>query len=184
MGDLFVFQDIETFRAIAAGVQSFAIATAVVIGGLWTVYVFWLQCRPAVGIDIRARQLTIPAESRPHVLVSVTITNKGARASRIVWGREPITLARVAVPVQGSTLLEFVTRASIAFISDAGDQKVERSTGIRPGDSKQYEVVVSVDTPGLYQATFMAEAAREHISARRRAIGPIEWKAMSYVVIE
>ncbi len=179
-----MFQDIETFKTIADGVQSYAIVIAVLIGGMWTAYVFWLQRRPAVGIAICVKQFPIPTEKRPHILVSLTITNHGTRDTRLVWGMEPIILAKVTVPVQGSPSLEFVSRASIPFMSDVGDQRVERSTGIRPGDSKHYEVVVSVDTPGLYQATFMAQAAPTHISIQRRAVGPIEWKAMSYVVVE
>lgn len=179
-----MFHDIETFVAIAKGVQSCAIAIAVVIGGMWTAWVFWLQRRTAVGIEIHVTQLEMSTEERPIILISVTITNLGTRATRLVWEREPVSIAKMTVPVKGSPSLQFVSKASICFMSVTGDVKIERSTGLRAGDRKTYEVVMSVDSPGLYQATFMARAEREHIAFRQKAIGTIEWKALGYVVVK
>ena len=179
-----MFQDIETFRAFAASLQSCAVVLAVFIGGIWTAYVFWIKRRSAVGIDICAKQLPIPNEKLRHILISLTMTNKGTRDTRLVWKKEPIILAKLTVSVQKHPSLEFVSSTPISFMSDSKEAYDEVSTGIRPGDSKKYEVVVIVDTPGMYQVLFIAEPQREHISIRNRAKGPIKWKAMCYVVIE
>jgi len=178
-----VLEDIEIFRSIAAGIQSLAIAVAVIIGGIWTAYLFRLQRRSALGIDISGAQLAIPGDDRPHILVSLTITNRGNRDTRLVWNDKPVTVSKMKVPDHGSPSLEFVSKAPIVLLSESGDQLIERSTGIRPGDSKKYEAISSVDTPGLYQLTFMAEAVREHTTESKRAIGRIDWKATSHIVI-
>jgi hypothetical protein len=179
-----MFQDVETFAAIAAGVQSYAIALAVVIGGIWTAWVFWIQRRTAVGVDLQVTQFEVSEEMRPHILITVSITNQGARSTRLVWEQEPLFLSKMTVPLNGSPSFQFVSKTAIAFGLDSGKRGVERSTGLRPGDKKKYEVMMSVDSPGLYQAMFLARAEPEHIIKRKKAIGDIEWKALGHVFVK
>jgi hypothetical protein len=174
---------IEIFTSISSGIQSLALTIAVIIGGIWTAYMFKLQRRSALGIDISGTQLAIPGDDRPHILISLTITNRGNRETRLVWNDKPVSMAKVMAPIHESPLIELVSRTPISFLSESGEQLVEMSTGIRPGDSKHYEVITSVDTPGLYQLIFMAEADREHTTESKKAIGRISWKAMSHIVI-
>ena len=178
-----MLQAIEAFRSIASSIQSIAIVVAVIIGGIWTAYVFKLQRRSALGIDISGTQLAIPGNDRPHILVSLTITNRGNRDTRLVWSETPVSVAKVVVQVHGSPLLKLVSKTPISFLSESGEQLIERSTGIRPGNSRHYEVITSVDTPGVYQLTFMAEADREHTTESKKAIGRIDWKGTSHIVI-
>jgi hypothetical protein len=178
-----VLQDIEIFKNIASGIQSLAIAVGVIIGGIWTFYMFRLQRRSAIGIDISGTQLAIPGGEPPCILVSLTITNHGNRPTRLVWNEKPVCVAKVSTPADGSSVIKFILRTPISFLSESGQQLIERSTGIRPGDSKHYEVITSVDTPGLYQLTFMAEVDKEHITESEKAIGRLSWKATSHIVI-
>jgi hypothetical protein len=64
-----MFDSVETFRSFAAGIQSYAIAIAVFVGGVWTAWLFRLQRRSAVSIDVRLTQLQIAESKDFHILV-------------------------------------------------------------------------------------------------------------------
>ena len=70
-----MFENLETFGALAAAVQNYAIAGAVIIGGIWTAWVFWFQRRSAVGIEIHVTQLEMPMRDNYHILITIKLEN-------------------------------------------------------------------------------------------------------------
>ena len=196
-----MFKYAETFRQVATGLQSLAVVVALIIGGVWTFFVFRAQLSisrarasldklnrelersSAIGIQISAQQLCIPEDKDRYVLATVTITNRGNRNTRLVWDRQPLSAAKVRLHEHSDALLKEVSRTAIYFLSESGKRLVERSAGFRVGDERRYEAVLPVESPGLYLVTFLAKVDNEHLTDPERAIGRIDWKAMCHVVV-
>jgi hypothetical protein len=108
-----MFDYAEAFRSLAAGVQSCAIAGAVVIGGIWTVWLFRLQRRSALGVEVAVRQLEPQSAKTLHILITIKLQNHGSRPTRLTWESEPITLARLSFAGRHDPSLELISTGPI-----------------------------------------------------------------------
>ncbi len=89
--------DHEKFKNVAAGVQSIILAVAVLVGGIWTVYLFRIldtkgralaerhafelrdREQGVINIDISAKQVSIPGDKGRNIYIDIQVKNLGNR---------------------------------------------------------------------------------------------------------
>ena len=116
--------DHEKWRNILAGLQSLAVATAVIVGGAWSLYTFDvlgardraaaeleriqqdIDQQATVQVDIDAEQVALPAagvsdDPGRYIVARVSVKNTGNRDTVFDFSKRPLGVARVLNPGQG-----------------------------------------------------------------------------------
>jgi len=105
--------DYEKFTKIASGIQALVVATAVIIGGVWTLYTFGslqqvekaktelekmhrsLLERGILAITVQPSQIKRSETSKRYILVNVVIQNSGNRTEVIDWSKSGLRVTKV-----------------------------------------------------------------------------------------
>ena len=154
---------LERFKDYTAIAQNLLIAAAVVIGGLWTVYVFEaLQTRKKaeqelfaqaiLDVEVKAAQLDMDDRGGLYIAATATITNRGKRTGNIdVKELPPFRISKIAfadTPEGGGKLDQSITARNVTRVN---------TSGIAVGSFDQFHVFVRVPDPGHYYVEFRAE---------------------------
>jgi hypothetical protein len=166
----------EKLASIAGGINSAVVAVAVIVGGLWTWFVFGaelrvenaraeleklnreLAVRPALDISLATESLSIGSGTQKVVLVTVTISNKGTKDAIVLLGQAPIRAAQVVISSDGQVFFGKTYQGRMYGSTLSNFDRIEAfdEAYTRVGDTERLQAVVRVDGPGLYLFEFVA----------------------------
>lgn len=171
--------DPEQLSQIASAVESFAVAIAVVLGGIWTLFTFGrlgatkraqselaelqqkLSRSAQLNIEIRGRQVIDVSQGNYLLLVQATIENVGTRRTNLQFppDKRPFHAMRVEVMECGDLKLGKSLSAGIPY-GDGGTEFSQRAV-VGPGARVTLPVAFSVSESGLYLVSFSATPSIE-----------------------
>ena len=200
-----LLNDHERFKNISSGVQSLVIACAVVIGGVWTAYVFDAQLsvenaraqlqklqtelsrRPVLDFELSAKQISVTGEDdAPNVFVTITIRNSGNSDTRINWEPSPIFYGKIQSFNDPDYTIKSASTSKLYVINESGGLNYIEGTGVRVGEKKQYQALFRTEGPGVYLITFRVSAVPEHIVGKEKILDlkSVYWTPSTYVIIK
>ena len=164
----------QVFQQTASGVQSLAVALAMVVGAAWAVYEFVVRRRDRKAdkdAEVELRRAEINGEFEASVqpgmepgtwLINVrhTFVNGGERGITIRWARAPLRVASVKPVDLGDDGRTWKPEGRIEHHNFSGfDAEGERSinprsTYLGPGLTHVLRALVPVERPGVYQLIF------------------------------
>ena len=193
------------FHNYASGFQSLAVAFGVLIGGVWTFFVFNAtlhvqnakaqlekinrelqeQAKLEVTVDVEHIEKN---EGLWYVVGEVQIANRGNRGTYLQVTDRTLTLSRAKLsPLQGTVLLE-ETRPILMYIAPPVEEgKMGMALGRHfslPGRTVRYPFAVPVANVGLYLIQFQATVAEEDLVGLPQVRGdtrPAAWIAGKYL---
>lgn len=177
----------ERFKNLGAGVQSWLIGLAVVVGGLWTLYTFGalgtvqrakleLFQQAQINIKIDAEQLRGCTDGY-CIAARVTISNAGRNAHLDYARFDPFSVTKIEFNSDGTSRFgPTLTQPSL----------LSGSRTLRTGESVDYPFFVRVPEPGLYLLQFAvpldsAEMAIHNLTGPDAPV--IFWLGTGYVDI-
>jgi hypothetical protein len=196
----------ERFKNVTAGIQSIALAVAVAVGGIWTIYTFSIlgtrekaraeidkdkadfekakveqerQANSGLDIAINAKQEQLAGDKGYYISALVKITNKGLRNRFIDFSEPPLSVTKVEFDENGNSSLSFLF-----------DQKniLSDSIVLRTGTTVDYPFLVKVPEKGFYMISFGVELNKEEMEIHRQSGGPdvkgISWGGDAYVLVK
>jgi|ERR1039457_157924 hypothetical protein len=205
--------DHARFKNTWAGIQSIIVSTAVLFGGLWTLYTFIslqlidkaktdlekiktdltatqlkLTSHQAVlDITLDASQTSLPYNQGRYISVEAIITNKGSSETYIEWTRAtPLAVTHVAVTASGELHRDQLIPSTPLAVGLYGP----RQYLIRVGGTLRLPFFVSVKNLGLYYIEFQTEVAKpEKTTARKQGpaqfttAGDLVWSSSTFIII-
>lgn len=166
--------DIEQFSQVASAIESLAVATAVVFGGIWTLYTFGrlgttkraqselaelqqkLSRTAQLNIDMRGWHVPGANEGEYLLLAQAVIENVGARRTNLQFpeDRRPFHAMLIDAAGTGDLRLGSVLSSGIPY----GDGRAEFSQRavVGPGARVTLPAAFLVTQPGLYLVSFSA----------------------------
>jgi hypothetical protein len=183
--------DHERFNNLCSAFQSIVLGIAVIVGGVWSAYVFnaslsvenakaqleklgnELNSRPALDIDINAEQLEDSENGRGVILINVSLSNHGNKDTRLNWGGYPIEVERVYFGKDGSQKLEHIVNLPLSH----------DSSGLRVNDKLELTTVVNLAAPNLYRVTFKSLAGENH-GTNIPTTEEVYWFSSAYTVLK
>jgi hypothetical protein len=185
----------ESFNNRAAGIQSYVVSVAVIVGGAWTLYTF-------VALDVKTRaerelfaqaQIDIEIDARQEVLeagdlciaATVKLTNTGKRNVFLDYRQKPFSVARLTFTHDGNSRF-----GSPLLQPSLSDFRV-----LRTGETVRYSYAVTVPEPGMYIVRFMTPIPNVEIdehdkianragAPRRPADRPVYWAGSTLVNVQ
>jgi hypothetical protein len=162
----------ESFKDLAAGIQSWIISIAVLVGGGWTLYTFValemtkraekeLFGQAQVNIKIAAKQEEIES-GEPCVVAIVELTNAGGRNVFLDYSEKPFVVKRVSFDQAGNSYPREVLR----------QPNISASRVLRAGETVQYPFLVLVQDPGMYIVQFEVPLPRAEMEEHLKRGGP------------
>jgi hypothetical protein len=201
-----VVRDPERFSKIWAGVQSIVLSSAVVVGGIWSLYTFIsLNLIGKARADLeRSQEETKQLHDRQPVLIttmsfvqeraafggydvaiSVLIENKGSRNTQIGWTKAtPLAI----VAANGDSNKHFVSSSVItAKPLSLGSQPPDQYQ-ILSGGSARLPFLVHVPRPALYYVEFQAEVRVADVSGKDNPTSspsdrPLVWSDTAFIAV-
>jgi len=196
--------DYEKFTKIASGIQALVVATAVIIGGVWTLYTFGslqqvekaktelekmhrsLLERGILAITVQPSQIKRSETSKRYILVNVVIQNSGNRTEVIDWSKSGLRVTKVDAGRGGGLAYEQALKVEYSV---PGQEVL--SSSILPGQTRALPFLVPLQHPGLYHVAFEATVSaietaihmREHSDTGvtpERAV----WQAATFFSVE
>lgn len=192
--------DLTNFKDLAEGIQSIAIAAAVVIGGIWAIYRFLslrelgrarvelerlqksLVERATINVSLSARSQTNPNGNGYYIEVLATLSNVGNRTEVLNWSEGGVHTAPVVGQEKGNVIL-----GDGIETKQVGGMSLISST-LAPSEVTVFSFLVPVAKPGFYYVVFAVpgtpeetkELQREHERVSKE-IGVISWGVDTYV---
>ena len=190
--------DHDKFKNIASGVQSLVIALGVLIGGVWTLYLFTsLNTRAralaefeelkrknhqgVITIDIKAEQEDIPDDKGRSIKINIQATNLGDSNSKLKLGDSPLIVIKLQPDNEGRLHKEWVKTSDIPYFnpdklaspdSKPGDliepQDIEL---LRAGQTESFPTWFHVEEAGLYFIEFAPELTGDDLKKVQQATG-------------
>jgi len=172
----------EGFKNRAAGIQSYVLTAAVLVGGGWTLYRY-------ITLDIRQAQQQLFEQAQIDVTITgtqeqldsgelciaaiVQITNNGKRNVFLDYGGNPFSVQQVVFNDRDRP-----------FVSNLPHPYPFRV--LRTGEAERESFIVRVPHPGIYQVSFMVPLSEaeliEHDKIAERAKAPPRNNAKIYWV--
>jgi hypothetical protein len=163
----------EGFKNLAAGIQSWIISIAVLVGGGWTLYTFVvleatkraekeLFTQAQVNIKVHARQEALES-GEPCMVAIVEVTNTGGRNVFLDYSEKPLVVKRVSFDQAGhSSSREVLRQPNISAASRV----------LRAGESVQYPFLILIQEPGMYIVQFEVPLPKAEMDEHRKPGGP------------
>jgi hypothetical protein len=195
----------ESFKNLAAALQSLVLAAGVIIGGIWTFYTFRaLSVRVRANNALSAEQLSLERRARIAVaieieqasdptaaggslaLVTVTLSNAGSRHVYLdTTENAVISLARVAVSDDSTP--EFTDRQDRGFMSAAVPKLPLKSLVLAAGAQASFPAAFAISKPGLYYVSAHVPAGQRELDEATALGHPVGkrggFDASRYVVV-
>lgn len=177
----------ESFKNLAAGIQSWVFSLALLVGGGWTLYTFVtldlakraekeLFAQAQVNVDVAARQ-EFRENGDPCIVATVKVTNAGGRNVFLDYSEKPFSVARVSFDKAGNSHLGDELPQ---------DRLLWASRVLRAGETDQYPFLRAVRDPGIYIIQFKVPVPKEEMPEHLKAGGPtgkIYWQGSTVVNI-
>ncbi len=183
-------EDPERFEKVAAGIQSYLISAAILVGGVWTLYTFSsqlqvqnaraqltklqreLEAEPRLEISLDARQLDSQERSARYIVGTLMVKNVGNGDTALVFDGSPIKIFKVTVDSSGE---------SWALVRELGLRSNERATlsGLmcHANSTRGWSFIADVGESGLYVVKFSA-ARKPNEAAKVVRAGSKTWSGM------
>lgn len=189
---IYLVSDATRFKDVAAGIQNLAVAMAVIVGGVWTVYTFSilgtrekakaeLFKQAVLQIEVDARQERIAGVSSPIIGAVVKITNTGNRNTFLDFKEPPLSVTRIDFDNNGTAQPGFSRTQPHLF----GAWMV-----LRTGATVQFPYFLTVTEPGLYVVAFRvlltSEEKEESDKISEKTVQPADrvyWPGYAYIVV-
>lgn len=177
----------EDFKNIAEAIQAIAVTTALIVGGVWSLFTFRaLQSKrkaqleldeaerrirgmAVVNVDLQIEPVQSPTPNTHLVHVIATIHNCGSRNTVISFDGYPLLIQELIVDEESLCIVREYVGDNLSY-----QHPIDESTGawapgatdvctVRSGMSFSLDFLVGVRRPGLYRAVFdTAVSAEEH----------------------
>jgi hypothetical protein len=162
----------ESFKNLAAGVQSWVLTIAVLVGGGWTLWTFRtlqveerakkeLFAQAQINVDVTAKEELVPSGSSV-ITATVKVTNTGGRNVLLDYGSKPLSIRRISFTQQGQSLFDEPVSQDVLWGSRV----------LRAGETDQYPLVLMVRSPGMYLVEFKVPLPRRELQEHLAAGGP------------
>jgi hypothetical protein len=173
------------WKELAAAIQSFAVAIAVLIGGWWALFRYRslneqarakadldrlryaIERRSTVRITLGCR--VVQSDAQCVLYVTVTIENSGTKTEIVDWSKAGVRTARVIGFSDGSPTLGTFANTHLVTIQQL------LAANIDPGEAISYPFLVPVTNCGLYYVEFFfiraLDVITEHATFIEQAIG-------------
>lgn len=195
----------EQISQIASAAESFAVAAAVILGGIWTLFTFGklgatkrakfelaelqqkLSRSAQLNIDIRGWQVLDPSDGSFLLFAHVTIENVGTRRTNLQFptNRRPFHAMRVESTGSGDLKLGQSLSTGIPY-GDGGTEFSQRAV-VGPGARVTLPAAFRVVEPGLYLVSFSAIPSVDvHQSLGEDGVpdpSRTQWTGRCYVVV-
>jgi hypothetical protein len=197
--------NLTDFKDLAQGIQSLAVAAAVVAGGIWAIYRFWslreldkakvelerlrktMTERGTLNISVTARSLSRPNGDGYYIELMASLSNVGNRTEVLNWSDGGVYTAPVEGQAKGNVIFGDWIETNLV-----GLRGVRISSALAPAETRIYPFIIPIDNPGLYYVAFavvgtpeeMEQAMKEHDKVSKEKPGDIRWFAETYVVVE
>jgi hypothetical protein len=196
-------KDPERFEKIAAGIQSYLISAAILVGGAWTLYTFSsqlqvqnaraqltklqreLEAEPRLEISLDARQLDSQSKDARYVVGTLTVKNVGNGDTSLALDGKPIKIFKVVVDSTGE---------GWTLVRELGFRSSERATlsGLmcHANSTSGWSFITDVREPGLYVVKFSAtrkpDEAAKVVRAGTKAWSNvrIQWATSRYLEVK
>lgn len=161
--------DHEKFKNLASGAQSLAIAIAVVIGGVWTLYTFKalgtvnkaraeireIEHRsnieqPVLAIELQAKPVTTGGKNVHLVHVEAKFRNDGKRNLNLTFDEPSLTVSKLKLDTNSTEVEGEVISREPTLLNADGTLEQVRERALRPSQSRDVPFVVAVPSPGIY----------------------------------
>jgi len=180
---------IEDKRNRSESIKNYAIATSIIVGGLWAAYVFdaKLEIESArakleqVNLELAQRPVVIPTielsigrEDNPNswlLKITVILENKGNADAELVFGENPVRVARVIMKKGVINDLDDCIYSGFINITENNNTQSFNDSGtiiVLTGQSKKITSLVNVSNPGLYLVQFHSTPGKSIIDARKK----------------
>jgi len=200
---MYIIRDPDRFEKVAAGIQSWLISAAILVGGAWTLYTFSsqlqvqnaraqltkvqreLEAEPRLEISIDTQQLGLQEKNTRYIVGQLTVRNVGNAATALVFDGRPMKLFKVTTGNAGEAWI---------LVRELELRSSERATlgGLmcHASSTSSWSFISNVEKPGLYVIKFSAtrkpdEAARVVKSGSEKwAKMKIQWAASHYFEVK
>ena len=151
-------------------VKNYIVSLAVVVGGIWTYFLFIslhqvekaqaelanLLQYPVANIELSASELQLPAGYGDAARVTAAVENTGRRETHLDFGSGPVlSVARVVVDQHGEVRFEAPRNFPVYAVSDRKDTVLALpAADLLPGERTRFEFVVPASKGGLYLLQF------------------------------
>jgi hypothetical protein len=190
--------DHEKFKNVAAGVQSWVVALGLLIGGIWTLYLYTAlntkqmalaefeemrrkNHQGVVTIDVKAEQEYMPDDPGKSVRINIQATNLGDRNIPLKLGDAPLTVSKLHPDNDGRLHIEWAKSSSIPYLNhDSLAVRDLRSNDVvepvefellRAGQTVSFPTWFHVEGAGLYLIEFAPELTGEELRIAQQAAG-------------
>lgn len=195
--------EVGRFKDLMAGFQSLFVCLAVVIGGLWTIYLFdvreeaqkakvdhetakaayeklarELHEKRVINIKIKSSQITGPDKGL-YILAEVEISNIGTHTEKLYWNGPPFVARRLRFDQDSNPACDAPEGLMLpSFVSDVELYRV------LPGEVLRIPCMARVKEPGFYYVSFSIRASPpEQLLARQEGIDKVRWESSTCVVV-
>ena len=155
---------------MAIGIQAVFVSIAVVFGGAWTYLTFGLlEDVVSLNLTIVAEQIPGPSDSRPVVLVKVTIKHNGSQYVNMDLSQTPLLIQKISIHDSGAPIAEKTWwPLTYGFHRDFPDKSIRAiSQGVQARSVKNLVFLQELDAPGIYFVSFQVPVGETHRSDLR-----------------
>ncbi len=163
----------ERFNNLASGFQSIVLATAVLVGGLWTLVTFnllslreqaksqleklnnELKAPAALDIQINGSSVAIPGQSGWYLLSTVLVKNVSNKTATLDFTQqEPFLVFPVSFGADGQPSFEIEKVKKFRVIGGGNPDSSPPEYTVRAGTTETFVFATAIDKPGLYLLSF------------------------------
>lgn len=197
--------DHERFKNIAAGFQSWLVSLALLVGGVWTVYVFHFSLQiensraqlsklnrellesPKLEIDLQVAAMRSPSKQKRYFECHLVVKNVGTKGTSLIFGEHSVVLSKVTVLDDGTAQWKVAQKLMVPTLDTTGGQGALKSLVALPGMTARTALLLAVDTPGLYVLSVQAKRSEAEVREAKLTGAPnsdILWGAERYFLVE
>jgi hypothetical protein len=178
----------EKFKNITTGIHNIAIALAILVGGIWTLFTFSslgerqkaqneLFKQAVIDITIECNQQHFEQEKDDYIQADVKIVNQGKRNTNLNFSNSALEVSKLVFLKDGST-------DKVPQI----EQRLEAaSIVLRSGATQHYSFVVKIEEKGFYMLKFSVPLDSVEMAEHIAAGGPkgeITWGGSTSILIK
>ena len=158
--------NLERFKDITTITQNLLIATAVVVGGAWTIFMFGVE-RPdkkaereafsqaVLNVEVKAEQIEMDDNGGLYIFAVAKLRNEGNRMAVLdLKDKPPFVISRL---VFGTNV---IADAKLAPAIEARNVTLTTDNALAPKSYDEYHVFVRLAEPGHYYVEFRAPLAK------------------------